>query len=251
VISRKGRRLPIFLLAGIAVFIGLATIIILVLAFAHAWAPEVAPDLSKRCFESFKGAQWPKWIGCAMAAHENLAGGLIGAAGALFAAWLAYSVFQQQLAHEKDDRARLQAEAKLAAVMAMTQPVHAAGSTLDVIRKALAEEGLGLLGRAGHFDNIKFGMGQLRLALDHYSLKEVAKDLSGEDRAIFLMIVSQLGTIVNIAAQVSPKGDPAFHLRQQQRALEGVHKYLSVFDADLASVFTRDGGMTVAAKVAR
>jgi hypothetical protein len=33
-------------------------------------------------------SQWPKYFGCAMAAHEGLAGGLIGAAGALFAAWL-------------------------------------------------------------------------------------------------------------------------------------------------------------------
>jgi hypothetical protein len=36
-----------------------------------------------RCFETVRSAQLPKWIGCAMAAHENLARGLIGFAGAI------------------------------------------------------------------------------------------------------------------------------------------------------------------------
>jgi hypothetical protein len=48
-----------------------------------------------------------------MAAHENLAGGLIGLAGAIFAAWLAYSGAQDQLAQlnkttRESDRLRAQ-----------------------------------------------------------------------------------------------------------------------------------------------
>jgi hypothetical protein len=54
-------------------------------------------DLSKSCTD-VKG--W-RWIGCAMAAHENLAGGLIGGAGALFAAWLAASAVREQIADER------------------------------------------------------------------------------------------------------------------------------------------------------
>jgi hypothetical protein len=41
------------------------------------------------------------WLGCAMAAHENLAGGLIGGGGALFAAWLAGSVVREQIQDER------------------------------------------------------------------------------------------------------------------------------------------------------
>jgi anti-sigma factor RsiW len=89
---------PANITIGISVFICLAVIVILILAFAHAGALQATPDLSKRCFETFGTAQWPKWIGCAMAAHETLAAGLVGAAGALFAAWLAYSAVQRQLA---------------------------------------------------------------------------------------------------------------------------------------------------------
>lgn len=43
-----------------------------------------------------------QWAGCAMAAHEGLAAGLIGAAGALFAAWLAFDAVQEQIAQERD-----------------------------------------------------------------------------------------------------------------------------------------------------
>jgi hypothetical protein len=92
---------PANITIGISVFIGLAVIVILILAFAHAGALQATPDLSKRCFETFGTAQWPKWIGCAMAAHESLAAGLVGAAGALFAAWLAYSAVQRQLAQQR------------------------------------------------------------------------------------------------------------------------------------------------------
>lgn len=41
--------------------------------------------------------EFPKWFGCVLANHEGLAGGLIGAAGALFAGWLAWSAVQAQI----------------------------------------------------------------------------------------------------------------------------------------------------------
>ena len=52
---------------------------------------------------------WPwQWLGCAMAAHEGLAAGLIGAAGALFAGWLAFDAVQEQIAQERDREARME-----------------------------------------------------------------------------------------------------------------------------------------------
>jgi len=47
------------------------------------------------------------WLGCAIAAHETLAGGLIAAAGALFGAWLAYSGLKEQIALLKEQIALL------------------------------------------------------------------------------------------------------------------------------------------------
>jgi hypothetical protein len=45
---------------------------------------------------------FPWWFGCALTMHENLAGGLIGGAGALFAAWLAWQAIMRQISAEAD-----------------------------------------------------------------------------------------------------------------------------------------------------
>jgi hypothetical protein len=45
---------------------------------------------------------FPRWFGCALAMHENLAGGLIGGAGALFAAWLAWQAIMRQISAQAD-----------------------------------------------------------------------------------------------------------------------------------------------------
>jgi hypothetical protein len=45
---------------------------------------------------------FPKWFGCVLSAHEGLAGGLIGASGALIAAWIAWSAVQQQINAERE-----------------------------------------------------------------------------------------------------------------------------------------------------
>jgi hypothetical protein len=50
------------------------------------------------------GCHWafPRWFGCVLYVHETLAGGLIGAAGALMAAWIAWTAVQQQINAEKE-----------------------------------------------------------------------------------------------------------------------------------------------------
>src|SRR5262249_21316756 len=47
------------------------------------------------------GWQFPKWFGCVLQDHESLAAGLIGAAGALFAAWIAWTAVQRQLEEQQ------------------------------------------------------------------------------------------------------------------------------------------------------
>jgi hypothetical protein len=46
--------------------------------------------------------QFPQWFGCVLDAHEGLAGGLIGAAVTLAAAWVAWSAVQQQMSAERE-----------------------------------------------------------------------------------------------------------------------------------------------------
>jgi arginine exporter protein ArgO len=49
----------------------------------------------------------------------------IGAAGALFAAWLAIDAIQEQLSEERERRNREQPEAKEAAVVCIAPTIHA------------------------------------------------------------------------------------------------------------------------------
>jgi hypothetical protein len=50
--------------------------------------------------------QFPKWFGCVLGDHDSLAAGLIGATGALFAAWIAWTAVQRQL-EEQQRQARI------------------------------------------------------------------------------------------------------------------------------------------------
>ncbi len=95
-----------------AVGIGLIATVVGILTFAHSFSLLTE---TQRCAVSIAKSRWPAWIGCTMAAHENLAGGLIGGAGALFAAWLAYMMTQEQIRRSQNDAreaARLRTEEK-------------------------------------------------------------------------------------------------------------------------------------------
>src|ERR1700686_3418975 len=50
------------------------------------------------------GCHWafPRWFGCVLGLHETLAAGLIGAGGALIAAWIAWTAVQQQINAERE-----------------------------------------------------------------------------------------------------------------------------------------------------
>ena len=80
-------------ITGVVLACILTAIAIGVLAFATAWTPLPAA----RCFMDIAHSQFPKWLGCAIATHEFLAGALIATAGALFSAWLAFSSLQDQI----------------------------------------------------------------------------------------------------------------------------------------------------------
>jgi hypothetical protein len=57
------------------------------------------------------GCHWafPRWFGCVLGLHETLAAGLMGAAGVLIAAWMAWTAVQQQI---NADRERTVADRK-------------------------------------------------------------------------------------------------------------------------------------------
>ena len=74
----------------VLLFFGLPLFVFLVLALAQAGS-------GSSCHWAF-----PKWFGCVLAAHENLAGSLIGLAGVLLGAWVAWSAVQQQINADRE-----------------------------------------------------------------------------------------------------------------------------------------------------
>jgi hypothetical protein len=92
--------------------IGLGLILLAsgILVFAEATA---ISDEATRCAPSIWQSQWPRYLGCAMTTHEVLAGGLIVAAGALFAALLVIDAIQEPTSTKLDRQKLEQAEAKV------------------------------------------------------------------------------------------------------------------------------------------
>jgi hypothetical protein len=77
-------------LQGTLLGIGIVVAVIILLAAADAGS-------GARC-----AAQFPKWLGCILGAREGLAGGLIGAGGAIFAGWLAWMGVRDQVQAERE-----------------------------------------------------------------------------------------------------------------------------------------------------
>lgn len=74
---------------GLYIILGSAVATAIVIAAAVAWGPH-------HCDLVF-----PKIIGCAIGNYESLSGGMVAAAAAIFAGWLAWSAVQVQIAGEE------------------------------------------------------------------------------------------------------------------------------------------------------
>jgi hypothetical protein len=65
-------------ITGAALFCFLLAAVILLLAAAHGWVPPPTNEgQAARCYSDFQHAKLPMSLGCVMASHETLAGGLI------------------------------------------------------------------------------------------------------------------------------------------------------------------------------
>jgi hypothetical protein len=217
-----------------AITIGLGLILLAsgILVFAEATA---IPDEAKRCAPSIWQSQWPRYLGCAMTAHEGLAGGLIAAAGALFAAWLALDAIQRQISRESERRKVEQAEAKISAVVCITPLVHAAAESLFFVNKAI--KGLPEVDKL-----VALATSHVNTEMSRFVVPESLRGLGLDDRLIYLTIIGTLNMFVNISERPSPILTRMRRLETQRDALMNLHTYLRAFDADLAHVFARDSG---------
>ena len=235
-------------------FVALLGLAVLALAFAHAWdsaLPNTGPRA--KCFETFWTAQWPKWIGCAMAAHESLAAGLIGLWAAIFAAWLAYSGIrmqideerrniQRQIEEERGKAALGRVQAKATASIAITQVEHAAAATLYAVKQAQKAKDQQQIPYWD--DRINQGVSAIGECLDQFAVKKFVRDLVGGDRLIYLGMIGQMGSFVTVHKHPSPHLNRATRLQHQNAALMKLRELLAAFDSDLAASFDRDAEIT-------
>lgn len=212
--------------------IGLGLILLAtgILVFAEATA---IPDEAKRCAPSIWQSQWPRYLGCAMTTHEGLAGGLIGAAGALFAALLAIDAIQERTSWEPNRQKLEQAEAKISAVVHITPLVHAAAECLFSVNKAIN-------GSPEVDKLVALATAHLNAEMSRFVVPESLRGLGLDDRLECLTIVGALNVFVTVSERPSPIQTRVRRLETQRSALMKLHTHLQVFDPDLAHVFARD-----------
>ncbi len=120
-------------------------------------------------------SQFPKWLGCAIATHEALAGSLIAAGGVLFGAWLAFVGLQDQigLARKNEREAkRLAIEKKIQDAAADWGLVGGRGDLRLNENAARAPDGIG--------ETVTILIGRLNTLAD--SLYEETKNLNADMR---------------------------------------------------------------------
>jgi hypothetical protein len=223
------KQLTIVLAAGLSFVVGTASGIFLL----PIW---VRPVLA-----AIQDGKPADWIG--------FAGAIVGAIGVLIGAALAFWAVQRQIAaasaleEEKVRRERAslqvrQAETKEAALVVMSQPVHAATAALFGIRRYLKS--------TSSNDMIKWSratvqaMAQLEQALNHFSLRELAGDLEINDRLHYVMVLSRLSTIVTLFSKRPGILNAQQTFMMLRAHLESIPDLLRPFDDELASVFERD-----------
>lgn len=230
-----------------AIGVVLIAIVVAGLLFADSYA---ITDEAKQCAPHFpEWLQLPKWFGCTMAAHEALAGGLIGGAGALFAAWVAFTAVREQLAEDRrreqlaEDRSRRrrrQIEAKATALACITPSIHTAANALHQIIAALcvaqaAEQNATDKG-------VELALAQVQATSESFAVREVVRYLAVDDRVMYLRIVNTLSTLVNISNHPSPFFNREQRLQSQHKVLTKLYEHLEPFDSELAEVYLRDSG---------
>jgi hypothetical protein len=192
------------------------------------------------------------WIG--------FAGNVLAGVMTLIAAIVAWAAVQKQIEagkesderkrqHERDEKTRECDEAKFAATIVLTQPVHAAATVLNVAGQVLEAAAGGSGGPMAESVRPKLiaeskkkydgAMRALRATMDHFAIAQAWQGLSIDDRTNYLIVTATLHTIVTIHDHPPPI-DAIENIRNQYATLTKLGIYLRAFDEELADVFLLD-----------
>jgi hypothetical protein len=218
-----------------------------------AFADSYTPDEALRCTARFIQSKWPAYLGCVMGRHEGLAAGLMGGAGALFGAWLAFHAVQEQILEERNlrkkqqkDVKKQQKKAKPAAILCIGDSVQAASALLYHINYALASDP-----QHPKYDGfVDTNILRLGHCIDNFIVRESLSNLGVVDRRKYLIIIRILFGCVNASAAKTPTGDRRIaYLKNLQKILMQLHRHLGAFDRDLASEFAWDSWTSLPSKI--
>lgn len=175
--------------------------------------------------------------------YQTLAAGVFALIAAFIGGYYVDKAARFAIERERERLMKIQADACEAAVIAINPCVQAAAVSLSNIQTILKHPGEPELNRP-----ILKNLQDLRLALskglEHFSIREISRDLEINARIQFLMIARTLDTYVTI---YKIDGGSAQELANMRHALELVGHYVSLFDDDLNAMFARDSQPSSAA----
>jgi hypothetical protein len=178
-------------------------------------------------------------IGCLLASHQELAAGLLGAAGALFAAWLAYEAVQDQISAERNAREADRREeneqqrqrytdAKRIAGISLMYPIRGVAALMIAIDRAMQ---LDAADKARQ--NLEEALRHLEKMLNSFAVRESVQGLGPEDAPRYLEIIGSLSSLLSISQHGATSGADRFVV--QLSALRNLRRLLQAFDVHLAS----------------
>lgn len=228
--------------AGMASAVGIVLILTLI-----GWLGVAGP-----VWRAYWTASPDQWLG--------FAGAVVAGVMTIIAAIVAWFSVQQQIraqqlasehavTHEKQERERQCAEAKHAAVIVLTQTVHAAAAVMNVTEQYLdkahqrtatqIEEEARQRALKVIRENQKRTMLQLKATMGHFAIAQAWQQLDLDDRTNYLIVTSTLHTLINIYDN-PPSLQELPLVSNRHVSLLQLGTYLEAFDSELARVYMRD-----------
>lgn len=212
---------------GIFLAVGLSVFVIGILTLAESSSKEPS------CF--LHAYLW--YVPCLLNVYRDLAGALIGAAGTVFAGWLAWEAIRYQTSLAKVERDARQAEIKELAVIILKPLMDTIGLTAQNLDIALSNAPKVIADDA--VAKLKPSVQMLEKIYRGLDLAPVMQGLSAHDMQVLAMIDSSVKTFLVISDHQPPGYTQQQRLKQLRDGLNTAIRLAFVFDEEVATTVFR------------
>lgn len=189
-----------------------------------------AAEMGMSASATAKPCAWkfPKWLGCTLASHESLAGGLIAVGGALFAGWLAWTAVQDQIRADKELSTRREEATYQVIRSELRELLDLIALIWRTVDHTLAHQDDGELHHNGaHLVRTLFPNRRALSDLD--SAVEISKDLDPKRKRLFVDVMIGLRALFNYV-EYEPVLDDRNWLLTIRIQFSHLERYLRAFD---------------------